>query len=319
MSKKIRVGVWVISIIFVLFIGTGLFIGNFFYDLALNPEVDKSQVLNAPQNEMKDPVGIDLSKVRADGMKWLESTKEEDVYIRSNDDLKLRAIRIENPKSNDWVVLVHGYLGRGEDMAARALEFYNQGYNVLMPDLRGHGESEGAYIGMGWDDRLDIISWIDYLDSKDNYPNIILYGVSMGAATVMMTSGEDLPKNVKAVIEDCGYSSINDEFAYQLKTMFGVPQFPLMNFANTVTKIRAGYSFKEGSSVKQVEKSKTPTLFIHGDSDTFVPFYMEDEVYKAHNGEKEKLVIQGAGHGEAAYVDSETYWNTIFDFINKYK
>ncbi|MEC2597045.1 alpha/beta hydrolase, partial [Bacillus cereus] len=95
-------------------------------------------------------------------------------------------------------------------------------------------------VGMGWHDRKDVLIWIQQILKKDPNAEIALFGVSMGGATVMMTSGEDLPSNVKVIIEDCGYSTVIDEFTYQLKDLFHLPKFPVMNAANTVTKLRAG-------------------------------------------------------------------------------
>ena len=192
------------------------------------------------------------------------------------------------------------------------------GYNVMIPDLRGNGESEGDYIGMGWDDRNDIMNLIDYIIAEDSKAEIVLFGVSMGAATVMMVSGEELPSNVKAVVEDCGYTSAWDQFAYQLKVLFNLPEFPMMNIANIICKIRAGYFISDASAIKQVKKSVTPTLFIHGDSDSFVPFEMQEELYEACNAEKEKVVIEGAAHAKASSTNPELYWTSIVDFLEKY-
>ena len=194
--------------------------------------------------------------------------------------------------------MIHGYMSKGNEMMWAAKPFADEKYNVLIPDLRGHGLSEGNYIGMGWDDRLDIIDWINYIIKKNPDSKIILWGVSMGAATTMMTTGEELPKNVKV--------------------LFKLPTFPVLNAANTVCKIRAGYSFKDASCIKQLKKSKTPTLFIHGSADDFVPFSMLDVVYNAAACEKEKLVIEGAGHGLSSTVNTELYLNTINKFIEKY-
>ena len=146
----------------------------------------------------------------------------------------------------------------------------------------------------------------------------MLFGVSMGAATTMMTTGENLPDNVKLAIADCGYSSVWDEFSYQLKELFGLPEFPVLYAANSSCKRHCGYSFKEASSVKQLEKSKTPTLFIHGSDDKFVPFEMLDVVYNAASCEKEKLVVEGAEHCMSVSVDPDLYWNTVDSFIDKY-
>ncbi|MDU3324204.1 MAG: alpha/beta hydrolase, partial [Escherichia coli] len=190
--------------------------------------------------------------------------------------------------------------------------------NVLIPDLRGHGMSEGDYIGMGWDERLDIIDLINYIIDVDKDSEIVLYGVSMGAATVMNVSGENLPSNVKAIIEDCGYTSAWDQFSYQLDELFGLPPFPMMHTASLIGKFRAGYWLKEASPLEQVKNSKTPTLFIHGDKDDFVPFSMLDQVYDACSAPKEKLVIEGAGHAKSSKVNPDMYWNGISKFLSKY-
>ena len=134
----------------------------------------------------------------------------------------------------------------------------------------------------------------------------------------MMASGEDLPSNVKAIIEDCGYSSVWDEFSYQLQAIFHLPSFPIMQFSSVVTKLKAGYTLGEASALDQVAKSKTPMLFIHGDNDTFVPSTMLNNVYEAANGPKQKLLVEGAGHGEAESVAGELYWETIQHFLETY-
>ena len=140
----------------------------------------------------------------------------------------------------------------------------------------------------------------------------------MGAATVSMTSGENLPSNVKAIIADCGYTSVWEQFSYQLNLLFSLPDFPVMNASSVVTKVKAGYTLKEASALKQVAKSKTPILFIHGDKDDFVPYSMMDELYNATSSEKEKLTVEGAGHAKASEVNPELYWSTIEKFINRY-
>ena len=171
---------------------------------------------------------------------------------------------------------------------------------------------------MGWDDRKDIISWIDFIKKEDPNAQVVLHGVSMGAATVMMTSGEELPSNVKSIVADCGYTSVWDQFSYQLKELVNLDAFPFMNVSSIVTKIRAGYWLKEASAIEQVAKSKTPILFIHGDKDDFVPYYMMDELYDSTKSEKEKLVVEGAAHAKSSTVNPELYWSTIETFTNKY-
>ncbi|MFZ2601126.1 MAG: alpha/beta hydrolase, partial [Lactococcus lactis] len=172
--------------------------------------------------------------------------------------------------------------------------------------------------GMGWDDRKDMLLWIAKIIQKDPQAEIVLLGVSMGGATVMNTSGEKLPSSVKAIVEDCGFTSTGDVFAYQLKQLYGLPKFPVLYAANTVVKIRAGYDIFKSSTIKQVAKSKIPILFIHGDKDTFVPFKMLNPLYDAAKVDKEKLIVHGAGHGESEKVNPDLYWSHVWDFVGKY-
>ena len=280
------------------------------FNLALNPKSSKSIIFNSEANEIKQQMKIENTK-------WLEDNAK-DVYTQ-NKKIKLHGYEVINKKDSKlWVIAVHGYTDSAYFMVKATKQFLNYGYNVLMPDLRAHGKSEGKYIGMGWLDRLDLIEWINYLIQKYGNIKIILYGISMGAATVMMTSGEKLPSNVRIIIEDCGYTSVWDEFAYELKYIFKLPTFPTLYNANIMTKIRAGYSLKKASCIKQLKKSTVPTLFIHGDQDKFVPFYMLDKLYDAAKCKKEKLVIKGAGHAEAQEIDSQKYWHTVRKFIKRY-
>ena len=314
MKKKKIIRVLIITILVFVMLGLS-FIGNYFYNLALNPDTPKDIVFGTPE-EASETSG----QVLDTDIQWLlTESNYSDETINSFDNLKLHGYKVLNPNnSNKWVITVHGYTSEGINMSSYAKNYYDMGYNVLIPDLRSHGLSEGDYIGMGWDDRLDIISWINNILEDNADAEIILHGVSMGAATVSMVSGEDLPSNVKAIVADCGYTSVWDEFAYQLDDLFSLPQFPILNVSSLVSKVRAGYFLGTASSLKQVEKSKTPILFIHGDKDDFVPYYMMEELYNATSSKKEMLTIKDAGHAKSSEVDPETYWTTVYNFTNKY-
>lgn len=304
-----------LSVILLFIIISLVFIGNYFYNLSLNPNTPKDIVFSTPEEASQTS-----GQVLDEDIEWLlTSSNYEDEYINSFDNLKLHAYKILNPQpTNKWVISVHGYTSEGRKMSSYSKKYYDMGYNILIPDLRSHGLSEGNYIGMGWDDRLDIIKWINTILNDDPDAEIVLHGVSMGASTVLMVSGEEIPSNVKAIVADCGYTSVWDEFSYQLDNLFSLPQFPIMNVSSLVAKIKAGYFLGDASAIKQVKNSKTPILFIHGDEDDFVPYYMMDELYDATSSEKEKLTIKNAGHAKASEIDPETYWTTVSNFINKY-
>ena len=300
----------VLVIIILISIIMGFVVGNFLFDLALNPKTSKNIIFNNDFDEEQE-------KRKVENEKWLAENSIE-VFIE-NKKTRLQGYEVKNCKeSNIWVIAVHGYVDSAVSMVPSCKQFLIFGYNVLMPNLRTHGKSEGKYIGMGWLDRLDLLKWIEHLNKKYENIKVILYGISMGASTVMMVSGEKLPSNVKAIVEDCGYTSVWEEFSDKLKNLFHLPQFPTLYYANLITKIKAGYSLKKASCIKQLKKSVTPILFIHGDKDKFVPFYMLDKLYNSANCEKEKLIIHNAGHAEAQEINPEKYWRTVKKFIKKY-
>ncbi len=179
------------------------------------------------------------------------------VSITSGDGLKLVGdVFNTDSGSHKWLIAIHGYTGKREHMYSYARYYAEKGYNILTPDMRSHGDSEGKLIGMGWLDKDDVKLWIDYVFDMDPEAEIVLHGVSMGGATVMMTSGEDLPDNVKAIIDDCGYTSVWDEFTDEAKYLFNISQFPILHTASIISKVRAGYSFKEASAIDQVKRPK---------------------------------------------------------------
>ena len=266
-----------------------IFTGKFFYNLAINPNSSKKMIFSNDGLSHHE-----LSKEE----EWLEKySKFEEVFTTSFDGLKLHGYQVLNKDTNKWAITVHGYMTDAFSLSTKALHYYEIGYNVLAIDLRGHGKSKG-----------------NYSDAE-----ILIHGVSMGAATVMIASSlEELPSNVKVIIEDCGYTSALEQFKFQLKKLFNLPSFPILNIANIAVKIKAGYFLNEASPIDSVKKAKVPIMFIHGDKDTFVPFYMLDELYNACNTEKSKLVVKEASHAHAEDENPDLYWSQIDKFVNKY-
>lgn len=266
---------------------------------------------------------------------WFEEADKEKLHITSADGYDLVAMEFlappvsvttgqpvsqeEAPVSHLWVICLHGYTGCKEEVYAFACWYNMLGANVLVPDLRCQGESEGDFIGMGWTDREDVRLWIDQILAQDPQAQIVLHGQSMGAACALLVSGmEDLPDNVKCVISDCSYTGAYEMFEYKIHDWFGLPAFPLVDSANWFLQLRGGYDLRDASPLEAVQHSRVPTLFIHGDADGTIPVSMAQELYDAAACEKQLLIVPGAGHAQSQDVDPETYYLTVFDWVNNH-
>ncbi len=247
----------------------------------------------------------------------LAGCPHEDMYIMSEDGLKLHATYFPCEGSKKIVICFHGYTSEGlNDYSTLAIFYLNKGYNLLIVDERAHGQSEGVYIGFGCLDRHDAKLWINKMVEKHGEDcKILLHGDSMGGATVLMTTGLELPPQVKAAISDCAFTSAWEVFSAVLKNMYHLPPFPLLNMANRMVKKRAGYELDECNAREEVAKAKIPILFIHGDADSFVPCSMVYELHDACQTEKKLVIIEGAGHVESCYRDADLYEGTIESFI----
>ena len=251
---------------------------------------------------------------------WLKEVTREKLNMEADDEKILVARKIvTDENSKRWAVLLHGFGGSMEDMYDVAMHYAKEGYNVLLPDLRANGESEGSMIGMGWLDRLDVINWIDVL-LKD-YPDaeIVIHGVDMGADTALMLAGEPVKSSVKAIVAEGAYDNAWDVVKEEYKVRHeNWPTFPILNMINPVLKVWGGYSLKEADAVKQVKKTDIPILYIQGDGDTYATADMTKALDQATASAHEVFTVTNAIHGNCRYADSNAYYNKTFEFVGGY-
>lgn len=220
-------------------------------------------------------------------------------------------------------VLVHGY-GNDGLMMGKFAEIYDRHlhYNILLPDLHYHGQSKGDYIQMGWRDRLDVLQWCEFankLFGRDEKGTIqVLHGVSMGAATIMSVSGETLPPYIRCFVEDCGYTSVWDEFSNELANQFSLPPFPLLYTTSWLNKLQNGWSFSEASPLNQVAKCQRPMLFIHGGDDDYVKTEMVYRLFDAKCEPKQLKVFEESKHAMSFDDNKKAYTQLVKSFVNKY-
>lgn len=302
-------------------ISYGLF-GKLLYKLVLTRKgVESPLVMKFTYADgTEDDYTKHLNNVVEEGDEWFKKQSRENLELRSSSfDKTLHANYFKNDVDTDLcAVVIHGYSSYPSYMGVYVKKYLELGYNVLTPSLNGHGESEEQRITMGWEDRLDLIDWINYLVQKNPNVKIILHGVSMGAATTMMATGENLPENVKAAVEDCGYTSVWDMFYNKVVETMKLSQFMFLDSFNRANRKYSHFDFKEASCIEQLKKSKTPTLFIHGANDDFIPPAMLDKVYDACPCEKQKLLVPKAIHARSVAAEPELYWSTVTGFVEKY-
>lgn len=295
-----------VAIIFVLcYFGLNLL----FFNLSLSKNSLTKIILSKRMKKHYKEYNIDYD--------WFEKIKMEKLEIK-REKISLKGNLIEVKNSNKLAIICHGYGADYREMSEYAKFFNKNGFNVFLPILRAHGESDGKIIGMGWEDRLDIQAWIEFLIEKNPDYEIVLFGLSMGATTICMTVGENLPQQVKCAISDCGYANAYTQFEDVLKKAKFLHRKIIMKGYNNFLVQGLDIDLKGFDAVKQLKKAKIPMLFIHGTDDEFVPFYNLDVLYNAcASKRKYKYVCDGAKHAMNYVKDKKEYEKVIKDFLNR--
>ena len=288
--KKIAawIGVAVLAVLLAATIGGGFYM----LDYSLSPDPTRSNTDSCYRQ-----LFTDYPETR----EWMDSLRAHhalrDTMIMMPGGYRLHTYYI-NKGSQRTAMVIHGWRDQAIKFFYLARMYERLlGYNVVMPDLYASGMSDGEALRMGWLDRLDVLQLLDVFKTD----TVVVHGVSMGAATTMMMSGEEMPEDIRDLrfVADCGYTSVWDEFAGELKNQFGLPAFPLMYTTSWICQLRYGWNFSEASALRQVAKCQYPMFFIHGDSDDFVPTYMVHQLYDAKSAPKDLWVTKNTDHAHS--------------------
>jgi len=294
-----------------------VYFGNFMLNVAVNPDLDRRHQLDSTYMRVYDK--YPELKLWHDSL--IEKGNLRDTVLLTDDGSKRHGLILQHDSLSKGASLVlHGY----NDNAAVMMRYYYMHYevlgrNVIIPEHYNHGESDGEHIRFGWLDRLDIKNlWIPLAHQLWPDEDIVVHGLSMGGAITMFTSGEEFADslNVVGFIEDCGFNSIWDQLAYQLKSEYGLSTFPLLDIASGICNLKYGWNFKQGDAVEQVTKCQKPIFFIHGDADDYVPTQMVYKCYEAKkNGYKELWIVPEANHARSIHENWEEYCQRCDEFI----
>lgn len=248
----------------------------------------------------------------------IKDTASEKWTITSRDGAKLVGRYYHNADGAPVVIMFHGYRSSAIRDGMGAFKACKEdGYNILMVDQRAHRESGGKCITFGVKERYDCVDWIHEVCKKCGKDvKIILIGLSMGASTVMMATGLNLPENVKGVIADCGYSTPKDILQTVIK-MMKLPVRLAYPFVRLSAKIYGRFDLEGASATEALAKCKVPILFIHGEADELVPCEMSRANYEACASEKELYTVAGAGHGLSYLTNVDAYMGKFKRFLRK--
>ena len=253
-------------------------------------------------------------------LQWMKDTRKiphREVSTRSHDGYLLKGTFYEHKPGAPIEIMFHGYQGSGErDLCGGVMRCFRMGHSALVVDQRSTGRSEGRAITFGIKERKDCLSWVEF--TKQTFGEdvkVILTGISMGAATVLMSAAEPLPENVKGILADCGYTSPKAIIHIVLRKM-GLPVRLVYPFVKLGARIFGGFDLEETSPLEAMKNCKVPVIFFHGEADDFVPCFMSRENYEACTAPKQLHTFPGAGHCLGYLVDQEGYLKALDGFYN---
>lgn len=276
------------------------------------PPRDRDQVVK-PKNPQYDPYREEMRRL----YRLLSERPCEFVSITSRDGLKLSGRYYHVKDGAPLDIGFHGYRSHPfTDFSGGTELSFQMGHNVLLIDQRAHGRSEGKTIGLGIPERLDLLEWVNHaVDRFGEDVKILLYGVSMGGATVLMASDLPLPSNVKGIIADCPYSKALDVILHVGKQR-SLPEWLIRPLAILGARIYGGFDILETDAERAVKNTKVPILIIHGEADHYVPCEMS-ELVSANPAMVERYTFPGAAHGISYLVDKPRYQSLVKEFIHQ--
>ena len=285
-------------------------------DFSLKPAYNKGRDIQASLDYLRREYPFTIE--------WIDSLQEHkalrDTFIMTDDGRRLHALYVLAPHPTaKTALLLHGYTDNATRMLHVGYIYHHHlGYNLLLPDFHAHGESDGEAIRMGWKDHKDALLWSELADELFHVKTRqVVHGISMGGFVTMVLAGEAAPQ-LQAFVDDCGYTSVWEEFAHELKASFGLSEFPLMFSTSLLCKLRYGWTFGEADAVKILRQSQKPMLFIHGDHDNFVPTEMVHTLYEAKPAPKELWLTPDVGHARSYYTYPDEYIDRIKSFCHRY-
>lgn len=251
-----------------------------------------------------------------DSSDWI-SSKSEKTEIKNSDGKKISALEIKNEHvSHSYIIICHQYGGSPYAMEEYAKHFYDMGFNILLPYMRGHGDNSYSNISFGYYDRYDISDWVDSIIEDDEDAKIALFGISLGANAVTLYASEDLPDNVRFAIADSCYTSFEGVVKVYLESETKLSSAMVSTLTSAFAEGNGGESLEDADTIVSVRDIELPIMFINGENDAVVPPLLSKKLYE--NCEAygvEEVIIENGTHGRNLEADEADYWANIDAFV----
>ena len=265
-----------------------------------------------PEGEIYEP----FRPLMENWAREVRAMPREEMTIRSFDGLTLHGRYYEYAPGAPMEIMFHGYRGTAErDLSGGVQRCFMLGRSCLIVDQRCSGQSGGHVISFGINEHRDCLAWVNHAVKRFGPDvKIILTGISMGAATVLMTADKNLPENVIGILADCGFTSPKAIIQKVIRQM-GLPPKPCYPFVKLAAKVFGRFDLEEHSAIEAMKNSRVPVIFFHGEDDDFVPCDMSRENFEACTSRKRLVTVPGAGHGLSFPMDQQRYLREAAEFF----
>lgn len=303
------------EIIFYIFVGLGIFFAlpSTIYTFMFLGIFYRHRAIMLEKDDIQNTQYYPFAKQLKRDILFVKEIPCENVTIKAKDGVSLFA-RYYNKNSNKTIIFVHGYQSSAfNNFSTATIDFLNSGYNVLLIDQRAHGNSGGRFTTLGCREKDDLQLWINYIDSKKEVADIIVYGISMGATTVGYAAENVKTNKVKGLIMEAGFTCFYDELVSSLGRVF--MKRAALNYVYLMAKTVLGIDIKQ-SVESSLKNNKIPVLFLHGDNDKEVPLEFTERSYCACASTKEKIIVNDAGHTLCYITGGQPLQKQINNFID---
>ncbi|MBQ8208825.1 MAG: alpha/beta hydrolase [Clostridia bacterium] len=319
-TKSILISSGVAATTMATIAGAAFTAGKYLMKVALDRELPKSSDKNKARLTGSKKL-IEFSKTIEESAEKFESTEGiEQVEITTQDEVVLVGHWYECPNAKRIIVAMHGWRSSwSKDFGMIADFWHSNGCSVLYAEQRGQNNSGGEYMGFGMLERHDCLEWVKWVNERtESSLPVYLAGVSMGASTVLMASGLEMPENVHGIMADCGFTSPHAIWKHVAEKNLHLSYGIIGKIANDMCRKKINMGAKDYSATYALSNSNIPVIFVHGSDDKFVPIEMTYENYKACAAPKRLLVVPGAEHGMSYYTDKESYEKALLEFWQDY-